>query len=266
MDLYVEIQLSQTRSPACGSAVSRWFRSSMSGFLGGLTDAGIPLAATLVRREDDPSEIFDDGEIATGFVQALEVCPFWAQVDAYSGDIQLGRVRSSWSSIGSDYSTLSVGMQCGEDALADRAYCSWIVDCLVDAIGDTDAAFGRIEYKQFSDRSNLDIGLRRRPREFLCKAGDILRGYAWVTVCPREVISMLGGIASISSSGAFFRVIPLPSGGAVLQASESLSGYTDDVMERVFLALAPALPSGMPKSDPAFPSVRFFPGDALSGL
>jgi hypothetical protein len=48
----------------------------------------------------------------------------------------------------------------------------------------------------------------------------------------------------------------------LLQASDTLAGYTDQVMQRVFEALAPVLPPGEPRPDPAYPEMRFVPRDA----
>ncbi|MFF4054440.1 hypothetical protein ACFYZ8_18205 [Streptomyces sp. NPDC001668] len=51
-------------------------------------------------------------------------------------------------------------------------------------------------------------------------------------------------------------------GGAVLQSTETLTGFSDDAMRDVFRVLAPVLPAGMPRFDPAHPEVRYVPEDA----
>lgn len=40
--------------------------------------------------------------------------------------------------------------------------------------------------------------------------------------------------------------------------------YTEQVMERMFEALAPVLPPGEPRPDPAHPDTRFVPRDAAT--
>ena len=75
-----------------------------------------------------------------------------------------------------------------------------------------------------------------------------LRGYNWVTVIPREILEQLGGIEDLQATGAFAEVLALPSGGAWLQATPDFLDYGDDTsVRRVFLAVARALPPGLPQ-------------------
>ncbi len=91
---------------------------------------------------------------------------------------------------------------------------------------------------------------------------NTLRGYAWVTILPEELLRRIGGTATLEKSGAFFRVCPLPAGGAMLQASPTVASCTDSVLEAVFRSLARVLPRGVPSPHVAFPGVRFIPQDA----
>lgn len=146
----------------------------------------------------------------------------------------------------------------------DSGQSAALVECLREALDGSSPTFGRIELNNFNELTNIEAVLRRRQRKSLRESRQTLRGYAWVTVCPAELLALLGGASALEASGAFHRVIPLSAGGALLQASETLGGYTDEVMERVFLTLAPVLPEGEPHPDPAFPYMRFVPRDAAT--
>ncbi|MGW4391054.1 hypothetical protein [Streptomyces sp. NPDC004685] len=94
-------------------------------------------------------------------------------------------------------------------------------------------------------------GGRRGVRRSIRMGREILRGYSWVTVVPKELaLSLGGGAAALERTGAFYQVDELHSGAVWLQASENIEGYDEAVMEKVFEALAPVLPSGMPRRDP----------------
>ncbi|MEY2248892.1 hypothetical protein AB8A21_39240 [Streptomyces sp. BF23-18] len=132
------------------------------------------------------------------------------------------------------------------------------------ALDGSSPLYGHIEWDNFDELTNLDVVLRRRRRPSLREGRRFLRGYAWVTVCPAELAARLGGAATLEDSGAFHRVLPLRAGGVLLQASVTMDGYTDQVMERVFETLAPVLPPGEPRPDPAHPYMRFVPRDAAT--
>lgn len=84
----------------------------------------------------------------------------------------------------------------------------------------------------------------------------IARSYSWVTVVPAELVGRLGGAGRLRATGAFVAVEELPSGGLWLQATETPAHYAEDAVHRVFQALAPALPVGQPRRDPADENVR----------
>ncbi|WP_019631422.1 hypothetical protein [Actinomadura atramentaria] len=73
-----------------------------------------------------------------------------------------------------------------------------------------------------------------------------LRGYSWVTLCPKEVVDRLGGAGRMTASGAFFSVEGLANGAVLARATENIDEYRGDAVGRVFRALAPALPAGLP--------------------
>ncbi|GAA3866013.1 hypothetical protein GCM10023084_19090 [Streptomyces lacrimifluminis] len=145
----------------------------------------------------------------------------------------------------------------------DSSFSADIVNFLVSALDSTNPAFGRVCVGEpMKEKTNLDTVLRKKIWRSVSEARHFLRGYAWVTVCPEELTEELGGAGSLERTGAFHRVFPLASGGTVLQATETVSGYSEEAMHRTFEILAPVLPSGLPRFDPANPMVRFVPEDA----
>jgi uncharacterized protein YndB with AHSA1/START domain len=77
-----------------------------------------------------------------------------------------------------------------------------------------------------------------------------LRSYSWITVCSQPVGERLGGAEAVTASGAFARVEQLPKGGLWLQATSRFGDYDLAAMRRVFVAVAPVLPDGVPQPDP----------------
>lgn len=265
MDVYIEVCLDRGSSDH-GEVVSRWFLECRQRLFRELTASDGAWLASLTKMENSASERFEgpaDRELA--FMNQLTLPPYWAQLGFHDGDEQLAWIRTSAANAVDGHRSVSAFLKCDESAMRDPAHCSRLVENLSMAADGSNPSFGRVEYGYYSDRANLDVALRRKPREFLPRSRSLLRGYGWVTICPQELVKRLGGIQSLGSSGAFFRVIPLSSGGAVLQASETLIGYSDGVMDAVFMALAEVLPAGPPRSHVAFPHVRFTHRDA-SGI
>jgi hypothetical protein len=85
------------------------------------------------------------------------------------------------------------------------------------------------------------------PAEQLPAGRARLRGYSWVTVLAAELIDKVGGVSALQRSGEFAEVVPLAHGGLWLQATEHLADYDDDAMLRVWQALKPVIPPGMPR-------------------
>lgn len=115
-----------------------------------------------------------------------------------------------------------------------------------DIVGDVPIAFGAITPDRRYPSDALDHALRRHTDESRIESGEYLRGYAWVTVCPRALASRLGGTPGLSRSGAFFRVRELHSGDVLLQATELPHQFDREALRVVWSALAPVLPPGIP--------------------
>jgi hypothetical protein len=156
---------------------------------------------------------------------------------------------------------LLFGADCG--GLDDVGFCARAVEFLVAALDGVNPAFAWLGADApASEETNLDWVLGRRVRDSVREARKLLRGYSWTTVCPEELSQRLGGPDALAATGAFHAVFPLREGGTVLQATRTAAEYTDDAVRRVFEALRPILPPGMPRFDPAHPDLRYFPADA----
>ncbi|BET46046.1 hypothetical protein RGQ21_10280 [Kitasatospora aureofaciens] len=156
---------------------------------------------------------------------------------------------------------LLFGADCG--SLDDAGFCADAVEFLVAALDTVNPAFAWLGADApASEETNLDWVLGRRVRDSVREARKLLRGYSWTTVCPEELSVRLGGPGALAATGAFHRVVPLSAGGVVLQATETVAGYTDEAVRGVFEALHPVLPPGVPQFDPAHPELRYFPADA----
>ncbi|MEV0640269.1 hypothetical protein AB0I77_36125 [Streptomyces sp. NPDC050619] len=78
-----------------------------------------------------------------------------------------------------------------------------------------------------------------------------LRGYSWVTLCPKELSSALGGKQELLESGAFCEVEELADGAIWLQATPEFAAYDDNHARAVWAAVSPALRPGVPmRSEP----------------
>jgi uncharacterized protein YndB with AHSA1/START domain len=112
-----------------------------------------------------------------------------------------------------------------------------------------------VEYGYLSDVGGWN---GRTPLEWCLKLarttrppGPLLRGYSWLTICPPEAASVLGGAAGLAGTGAFHEVAELPSGAVWLQATQRFDEYEEVAATRVFRVVAPVLPGGLPDPGPA---------------
>ncbi|MGI5213730.1 hypothetical protein [Plantactinospora sp. CA-290183] len=123
-------------------------------------------------------------------------------------------------------------------------------------VGDaTDPAYGEIVVNATSlaPATILDAALGRSAAVSARESRGHLRGYEWVTVCPKELAARLGGPDRLRASGAFAEVLPLRHGGLVLRATDHPAGYGADRVRSAFRALAPVLPPGRPGLPPTVP-------------
>jgi hypothetical protein len=107
--------------------------------------------------------------------------------------------------------------------------------------------FGSVSTDDGVGLTALDMALGRSEQDSVRESAAVLRGYSWVTICPPPIVDRLGGVAKLEESGAFWRLRPLASGAAWMQATERFEDYRDAAIERVFRVLAPVLPGGLVK-------------------
>jgi hypothetical protein len=100
-------------------------------------------------------------------------------------------------------------------------------------------SYERAPYLTVLDRSLADPPSVDRSRE-------IVRSYGWITVISEETGSRLGGLDALTACGAFHQVERLAAGGFFLRATSAFHEYREQAAHRVFHALAPELPHGMP--------------------
>ncbi|MEU6138801.1 hypothetical protein ABZ848_00390 [Streptomyces sp. NPDC047081] len=266
----MEATLDPLGEAARGTAAVAWFRRALSGPLAELVrqeervEYGVHTGTSIRQSEGSRRTHIDHlGRNRGRLDEELAKSPEWAVTEFYGEDV-LARVQCSYFPVEGEWSQFVVGLQAGSSSLSDPEYCTTLVNFFAQALDDLNPAFARIERDSFSDWSNIEAALTRDLDESLPEGRDFLRGYAWVTVCPEELASRLGGHQGLAASGVFHRVIPLRAGGVLLQASETLAGYTDQVMGQVFRVLAPVLPEGQPHPDPSHPNLRFVLRDAAT--
>jgi hypothetical protein len=129
---------------------------------------------------------------------------------------------------------------------------SALVDAVATVADGADPNYGEVvvNSERRPPSTNLDIALRRTASRSADAARSELRGYEWVTVCPAELVTRLGGAEAIRATGAFAEVRALAGGGAVLVATKSPANYGPAAAARVFAAVAPVLPPGQPRPLP----------------
>jgi hypothetical protein len=143
-----------------------------------------------------------------------------------------------------------------------------VVPALVDLarrVGDVaDPAYGEIvvNAQTLAPTTMLDGALYRGNEESARTSRTHLRGYEWVTVCPKELTARLGGPEAIWASRAFNQVVPLAQGGVLLRATDVPEEYRAEEIRRAFRALAPVLPPGQPCELPGHDLSRVVFADA----
>lgn len=271
MYLFISASLDTLTVGGIGSSVAGWYRAALAGPLSGLRqveEQGGQVSSIACTQRDESSRELDYSPVSQkwSFMEReLSDAPESGDLLFFrgGGDGPAAHVKNSSITVRHPKMSLSVLLEVGDDEMADPDYCSGIADFLVASLNDVNPAFARVDVAgPWGDDTNIDVVLERRPRYSVDEAREFLRGYSWITVCPDELFRRLGGVSGFVASGAFCRVIPLAAGGAVLQSTETLTGFSDDAMRDVFRVLAPVLPAGMPRFDPAHPKVRYVPEDA----
>ncbi|MFF5338908.1 hypothetical protein [Streptomyces sp. NPDC013181] len=247
MDVYIEVSLDRGAGE-CGRTTERWFTCALDMLFSGLLRSRTDWYAAINREESSPAERFyGQRRGLEDFMESVRAGSCYGHLGFSEEDCRLGYIETS-SALMEGMSTLNtVGLPATPSDFSDPGFCSGIVNFLLTALNGANPTFGRVDIGQFTERTNLDVALRRKVTKSMSSGRGTLRGYAWVTIVPQELIERLGGWEELESGDAFFKVFPLPDGGAILQASETMSGYTDEAMWHIFKTLAPVLPTGMPE-------------------
>jgi len=124
-------------------------------------------------------------------------------------------------------------------AVSDRVLAGFLAAC-----GEADPVYGDVSLdgEPVGPWTMLDHALGRSWEESLDEARERLRGHEWATVCPRELVSAMGGVESLRGSGAFASVSELPSGAVVARTVDSATDHNRDAARRTAEALAKILP------------------------
>jgi hypothetical protein len=133
-------------------------------------------------------------------------------------------------------------------------------------------AFGHVSFSRQQGQTDLEIGLNLWPGMTIPRLGFEARGYSWITILDERLVGRLGGVSRFDAGDTFSEIEVLPSGATWLKATKSWSAYCNDPsrIEKVFRALAPILPGGVPTQlesvDPADPSLLLVMKDATKAL
>jgi hypothetical protein len=135
-----------------------------------------------------------------------------------------------------------------EDPERQQAWLTFVHD----TVENLNPAFGVIDYEydglygeaaaESTIKTSYMLQHQRIPR-----SREQLRGYDWLTICPQELADRLGGTEALRATRAFHEVAQLSGGGVWLLATADYPDFDNAALYRVFRALAPVLPIGMPE-------------------
>jgi hypothetical protein len=134
-----------------------------------------------------------------------------------------------------------------EDWMTDPSYRDGLLAAVRSFAGSVNPSFGQIGRHRSILSTDLESVLGEIPHLTVRESWSLLRGYAWVTICPEPLGSKLGGLNYLAKSGVFHDTVRLQSGGYWLQSTEDFFDYGLVEAERLFRVLAPVLRHGMPR-------------------
>jgi hypothetical protein len=222
-------------------------------------DPGVDSAITVVRDRNSPIRAKD--LTRDEWLSALEsLVDGLENVNVSVGDENVTMQASASRSMGG-----GVALEALATLLPDsNAHTKWI-ELLLAVLADADPAFGKVsDDNAGAVHTTLDVALLRPADESVRRSRELLRGYSWLTVVPKELVQRLGGVDAMASTGAIDQVYPLAGGGAVLRATPTPADFDDAAMRRLFRLLAPVLPPGEPKRPWLSEGLRLIYQDATS--
>ncbi|MFC8722225.1 hypothetical protein [Kitasatospora sp. NPDC057198] len=120
-------------------------------------------------------------------------------------------------------------------------------ELLRDFAREVDPSYAQIGYARAIGRTEHEERVGPPlPSMTLPQSRQLLRGYEWLMVVPREIARALGGPAAFTAIDPY-QVEELPEGAVLLQVTPAFDGFTDPWIERTWRLLKPALRPGRPK-------------------
>jgi hypothetical protein len=144
---------------------------------------------------------------------------------------------------------LQLMVRFGPHLLTDPAYQRSVLTFAREFAGAWNPTYGEISYDRGIGRTAYENVFRGGPDETGAMSREVLRGYAWLTICPQEIGDRLGGVAALRASGVFAEVDELDRGGYWLLATGDYRDFGQEQAERIHPVLAPVLRPGEPLPD-----------------
>lgn len=133
------------------------------------------------------------------------------------------------------------------DPVSAPAVQNGLLRCIRWACDRFEVVFGHVSYRHACGETELERFLRGYdgdPTANTPKWRSRLRGYSWLMVVPAEIASVLGGVDTLRSSGAFHSVAVLPNGALLLQATPAFREYRGKFVENVHRVVKDVLIGG----------------------
>ncbi|GAA0940182.1 hypothetical protein GCM10009554_30650 [Kribbella koreensis] len=119
---------------------------------------------------------------------------------------------------------------------------------LAEVVGSVTVVYGEVAVNgNVHHTTAFDSAIGRNHLDSLAQSSEYIRGYSWITLCPAVLVERVGGVKGLRASGAFAEVRLLGSGDVLLLATSTPQEFDRAALRRVWVALAPVLPAGLPK-------------------
>jgi hypothetical protein len=190
----------------------------------------------------------------TAFLDGLATVPFGAELTAVTLDHSgfpnaFPSLRDGLGTNEDSDGWLFLNVRFGPELLDDPDFQKSALAFVRSFADDWNPAYGEISYDRGSGRTAWENVFRGLPEVTALTSREVLRGYAWLTICPQEIGDRLGGLSALRASGAFAQVETLGNGGYWLLATEDWRDFGQPAAERIFPVVAPALRPGEPLPD-----------------
>lgn len=160
-------------------------------------------------------------------------------------------------------------------SLADAKFRESVLEFVRSQAEVIDPSYGQVGYQYTLGKTALEEVLGPPwllPEDTVAQSREWLRGYDWVTVCPRELAARLD-VTALRAGGDLYEVEPLAGGSLWLRSAVDHADHQGERVHALWSALRPLLRTGVPQSfdarptDPPFPVVYkdAGPGDAEEG-